>query len=134
VIDRGIDGGGQQAVDLRLAAAVRDIGKLALVERQPDRADRTVCGEAHRVASKPLRESRDPGEDAVAGAAVRTPADQPDDAPHAPQHVATPGVEGDGKRPVQDDGADVLGISRGVDGHEERAVGVAPQVELVPTQ
>jgi hypothetical protein len=76
----------------------------------------------------------DPLEHAATGAAVRAPADQPDDAPHAPQHVPVPGVEGDRKGAVQHDGANVLGVPRGVYRHEEGAVGIAPQVQLVETE
>ena len=50
------------------------------------------------------------------------------------QHVAPPGIGGDRERAVEHDRADVLGMARRVDRHQERAVGVAPQVELVDAE
>ena len=60
-MQRGVDGGRQQAVDPRIAAAEGDVRELSLAEGEPDGPDGGVRGEAHRIASQPPREP-DPGQ------------------------------------------------------------------------
>jgi hypothetical protein len=118
--EKGLNCAGSSAASARRYWARRAAGAAA-----------TSWGRGDRMAPQPPREPPDLAQHAAAGAALRAPADQSDDAPHAPQHVPVPGVEGDREGAVQHDGANVLGVPRGIHRHQERAVGIAPQVELV---
>ena len=111
-----------------------DVRQLVLSQHEPDGPHRAVRDKAQRVASQLTREPPDPRQHAGTRAAVRASADRADHAPHAPEQVPAPGVKRDRKGAVQDDRANVLGVPRGVHRHQERAVRIAPQIQLVETQ
>jgi hypothetical protein len=127
----GGERGGQAAVERGVAAGVDELGQRTLVEPGAVAGVAGAHLELERMRAQPARHHADVAHDGVAVAVTGASAHEPDRAQRRAEPVAAPLVERDRVAAAEDDRADVLRMTGGVDRHQVGAVGLAPEVEPV---
>ena len=121
--------GGERAERRRVAARVHHRGERPLVETNATAPGADGDGDGGRPFAQPPRQRGDVIEHLPGAAGAGACADEAHALACGAEPIQAPWVEIDRIRAAQHDGPHAGGVAHRVDGHQVRAVGLAPQIE-----